>query len=84
MQQSLDDWISGLDGLDYIHGPATLRSDPAGERHQVTVGDQVHTAPEVYLNVGARASQPHIAGLDSVTRDDRGRAARTERATRPT
>ena len=67
MQQSLDDWISGLDGLDYIHGTAKLRSDPAGERHQVTVGDQVHTAPEVYLNVGARASQPHIAGLDSVS-----------------
>ena len=57
----------GLDGLDYIHGTAKLRSDPAGERHQVTVGDQVHTAPEVYLNVGARASQPRIAGLDSVT-----------------
>jgi pyruvate/2-oxoglutarate dehydrogenase complex dihydrolipoamide dehydrogenase (E3) component len=67
LQQSLDDWISGLDGLDYIHGAATLHSDPAGERHQVTVGDQVHSAPAVYLNVGARASQPHIAGLDSVT-----------------
>ena len=67
MQQSLDDWISGLDGLDYIHGTAKLQSDPAGERHQVTVGDQVHTAPEVYLNVGARASQPRIDGLDSVS-----------------
>ncbi|HSU34784.1 MAG TPA: mercuric reductase [Propionibacteriaceae bacterium] len=66
LQQSLDDWINGLEGLDYSHGTAKLRSDPAGEQHQVTVGDQVHTAPEVYLNVGARASLPRIAGLDSV------------------
>ena len=38
MQQSLEDWVNGLDGLDYIHGTAKLRSDPAGEQHQVTVG----------------------------------------------
>ena len=30
MQQSLDDWIAGLDGLDYLHGQAMLRADPAG------------------------------------------------------
>jgi pyruvate/2-oxoglutarate dehydrogenase complex dihydrolipoamide dehydrogenase (E3) component len=67
MQQSLDDWITTVDGLDYLHGTATLRADPEGHEHQVRVGDQVLTAPHVYLNIGARASRPGIEGLDSVT-----------------
>jgi pyruvate/2-oxoglutarate dehydrogenase complex dihydrolipoamide dehydrogenase (E3) component len=63
-------WMTGSaawTGSIYIHGTAKLRSDPAGDQHQVDRRDQVHTAPEVYLNVGARASQPRIAGLDSVS-----------------
>ena len=67
MQQSLDDWITTVDGLDYIHGTATLATDPDGGLHRVSVGDRVLTAPQVYLNVGARASRPDIEGLDSVT-----------------
>ncbi len=67
MQKSLDDWIASVDGLDYIMGTARLQTDPAGKQHQVTVDGQVLTAPEVYLNVGARASRPPIDGLDSVT-----------------
>ena len=67
MQKSLDDWIASVDGLDYIMGTARLQTDPAGKQHQVTVDGQVLTAPQVYLNVGARASRPPIDGLDSVT-----------------
>jgi pyruvate/2-oxoglutarate dehydrogenase complex dihydrolipoamide dehydrogenase (E3) component len=66
MQESLDDWIGGLDGLDYLHGRATLRADSAGEKHEVTLGDRQLVAPEVYLNVGCRAAMPPIPGLDSV------------------
>ncbi len=66
MQRSLDDWLTGLDGVDYRHGRATLRSDPDGERHVVRVGDDELTAPEVHLNVGGRASKPPIPGLDDV------------------
>jgi pyruvate/2-oxoglutarate dehydrogenase complex dihydrolipoamide dehydrogenase (E3) component len=67
MQRSLDDWIESVDQLDYIMGTAELRTDPEGKQHQVTVNDQVLTAPQVYLNVGARASRPPINGLDSVS-----------------
>jgi len=66
MQKSLDDWIESVDGLDYVMGTAQLRTDPGGQQHQVTVDGQVLTAPQVYLNVGARASRPPIDGLDSV------------------
>ena len=67
MQKSLDDWIASVDGLDYIRGTARLRTDPDGQQHEVTVNNQVLTAPQVYLNVGARASRPPIDGLDSIT-----------------
>ena len=67
LQESLDDWITSVDGLDYIKGTARLRTDPEGRQHEVTVDGQVLTAPQVYLNVGGRASRPSIDGLDSVT-----------------
>ena len=66
LQKSLDDWITSVDGLDYVHGTARLRTNRDGERHQVTVGDETLTAKEVYLNLGARASRPNIPGLDQV------------------
>ena len=66
MQRSLDEWIQSVDGLDYIMGTAELRTDPEGRQHEVAVNGRVLTAPEVYLNVGARASRPPIAGIDSV------------------
>jgi pyruvate/2-oxoglutarate dehydrogenase complex dihydrolipoamide dehydrogenase (E3) component len=66
MQRSLDEWIQSVDGLDYIMGTAELRTDPEGRQHEVAVNGQVLTAPEVYLNVGARASRPPIEGIDSV------------------
>ncbi|HZA03221.1 MAG TPA: mercuric reductase [Propionibacteriaceae bacterium] len=66
MQRSLDEWIASVDGLDYVMGTAQLRTDPDGRQHEVTVNGQVFTAPEIHLNVGARASRPPIDGLDSV------------------
>ena len=31
MQESLDDWIAGLDGLDYLHGRRFCAPIPAGK-----------------------------------------------------
>ena len=66
LQSSLDDWITSVDGMDYLQGTARLRTDPDGERHEVTTGDQLLTSDEVYLNLGGRASRPSIPGLDQV------------------
>ena len=67
LQHALDT----TDGLDYVHGRATLVGDPEGREHRVLVTDddgeeQELTAPEVYLNVGTRAAIPSIDGLDDV------------------
>ena len=67
MQDSLDSWLAGLDGLEQIHGTATLTTDPAGGRHVVRVDGRELSAPQVYLNVGGRASAPPIPGLDTVS-----------------
>jgi pyruvate/2-oxoglutarate dehydrogenase complex dihydrolipoamide dehydrogenase (E3) component len=66
MRDSLDDWLAGVDGLDLLHGTATVVTDPAGEQHQVAVDDRHLTAQELYLNLGARATRPALPGLETV------------------
>ncbi len=66
MRASLADWVDGTENLELIHGTATLQADPEGRRHRVQVDGRSLTAPEVYLNVGGRASAPPIPGLDGV------------------
>jgi pyruvate/2-oxoglutarate dehydrogenase complex dihydrolipoamide dehydrogenase (E3) component len=66
LRRSVRAAVDGVENLDYLEGAAQFRADPAGRRHEVTVGEQTHTAAEVYLNVGARAAVPPIEGLDTV------------------
>jgi pyruvate/2-oxoglutarate dehydrogenase complex dihydrolipoamide dehydrogenase (E3) component len=70
MRASLQHALDTTDGLDYVHGRATLVGDPAGREHRVLVtsdeGEQELSAPEVFLNVGTRAAIPSIDGLDDV------------------
>jgi pyruvate/2-oxoglutarate dehydrogenase complex dihydrolipoamide dehydrogenase (E3) component len=65
MRQDVIDYLEGMDGTDLIYGQATLRTGADG-RHEVTVNGDTHTAPAVYLNLGARASVPPLEGIDSV------------------
>ena len=70
MRASLQHALDTTDGLDYVHGRATLVGDPAGREHRVLVttdaGEQELTTAEVFLNVGTRAAIPSIDGLDDV------------------
>ena len=66
---SLQHAFDTTDGLDYVHGTATLVGDPAGKEHRVLVttddgGQQELTTSDVFLNVGTRASVPSLDGLD--------------------
>lgn len=62
----LADYIEGVEGLELVHGQATLTTDPTGAEHVVTVDGRRLTSSQVYLNVGARASIPPMPGLDTV------------------
>jgi len=66
-RQSLSDYITGMDGVELIYGQATLVTDPDGEQHAVTVGGRELSTPQVYLNLGARATVPHLPGIDSIS-----------------
>ena len=62
----LQDYIEGVEGVELVHGRATLTTDPTGAEHVVTVDGRRLTSSQVYLNVGARASVPPMPGLDTV------------------
>jgi pyruvate/2-oxoglutarate dehydrogenase complex dihydrolipoamide dehydrogenase (E3) component len=66
LRDSLDDWLASVNGLDRFHGTATVITDPAGQQHRVSVDDQQLTAQQLYLNLGARATNPPIPGLETV------------------
>lgn len=66
MRDGLHDWLVGIDGLDLDSRTATLVGDPAGQAHQVRIGDDTHTTGKVYLDIGGRAAVPRIEGLDTI------------------
>lgn len=64
--RGLADYLDGVDGLELVHGQATLVTDPDGGDHVVTVDGRRLVSRQVYLDVGARASAPPLPGLDGV------------------
>ncbi|MGV8833542.1 MAG: FAD-containing oxidoreductase [Devosia sp.] len=60
--QSLTEWIGGIDTLDYIQGEASFVSPT-----QIRVGDRTISAPQIFINTGARAAVPDWPGLDTIS-----------------
>jgi pyruvate/2-oxoglutarate dehydrogenase complex dihydrolipoamide dehydrogenase (E3) component len=56
-----ESWLKGMSNCTVYEGHARFAS-----ASEVTVGDDRLTAPRIFVNVGARASVPPIAGLDQV------------------
>lgn len=65
MRDGLLQWLESLSTLELLHGTATLTGSTTGD-HRVVVGSRELSAPEVYLDLGARAVVPPIPGLDQV------------------
>ncbi|MFC7675861.1 FAD-containing oxidoreductase [Mycolicibacterium sp. GCM10028919] len=60
-RSGLESWLDGMDGCTLIRGHARFEGP-----HTIRVGDEVLTAPKIFLNVGGRATVPPIPGLDDV------------------
>ncbi|WP_240232110.1 FAD-containing oxidoreductase [Devosia lacusdianchii] len=58
--QSLSDWLGGMPTLEYIKGSGSFVSADT-----VEVGGRRLTAPQIFINAGARASIPDWPGLSS-------------------
>ncbi len=55
------------DGLRHMAGCTVLRGHAAFESpRQVRVGDNVLSAPRIFINVGGRASVPHMPGVGEI------------------
>ena len=57
----VESWLEGTRGCTVFRGHARFTAD-----HEVAVGDQVLSAPEIYINVGGRAAVPGLPGLDAL------------------
>lgn len=54
-------WLDGMDGCTVIEGHAHFES-----AQTLRVGDELLTAPQIFLNVGGRAAVPDMPGLHDV------------------
>ncbi|MGI2030925.1 FAD-containing oxidoreductase [Rhizobium panacihumi] len=54
-------WLRGMERCTFIEGHARLEN-----ANTVRIGDQVITAPKIFLNVGGRATIPNFPGIDEV------------------
>jgi pyruvate/2-oxoglutarate dehydrogenase complex dihydrolipoamide dehydrogenase (E3) component len=59
--QSLTEWLGSLPSLEYVTGEGSFVS-PA----EIKVGQRILTAPQIFINTGAKASIPPWPGLSSV------------------
>jgi pyruvate/2-oxoglutarate dehydrogenase complex dihydrolipoamide dehydrogenase (E3) component len=60
-RRGVETWLKGMKGCTVIEGHARFES-----ANTVRVGDQVLTAPRIFLNVGGRANAPDMPGLDQI------------------
>ena len=60
-RRSLEDWLAGLDKVALIRGHACFEGPD-----RVRVGEDVLTAPKIFINVGGRANVPDMPGVGEV------------------
>ncbi|TCS10510.1 FAD-containing oxidoreductase [Caulobacter sp. BK020] len=59
---NLEKWLGGMKGCTVFRGHARFEDADA-----VRVGDNLLTAPKIFLNVGGRANAPDMPGLDQIS-----------------
>ena len=64
-RDGLEDWLRHLPGCTVLRGQAAFESPT-----QVRVGDNVLSAPRIFINVGGRASVPDMPGVGTVPHVD--------------
>src|SRR3546814_2708257 len=62
-RRGVRDWLDGMEGCTVIEGHARFE-----DGNTLRVGDELMSAPQVFLNVGGRAAVPEMPGLDAIDR----------------
>jgi pyruvate/2-oxoglutarate dehydrogenase complex dihydrolipoamide dehydrogenase (E3) component len=58
---NVENWVKGMKGVTAFRDHAQFESST-----EVRVGDQLLTAPKIFLNVGGRAIVPNMPGVDQI------------------
>ncbi|RJF90223.1 FAD-containing oxidoreductase [Sphingomonas cavernae] len=58
---NVEKWLRGMDGLTVIEGHARFESADT-----IRVGEELLTAPRIFLNVGGRANVPDMPGIGEI------------------
>jgi pyruvate/2-oxoglutarate dehydrogenase complex dihydrolipoamide dehydrogenase (E3) component len=58
---NVENWVKGMAGCTAYVGHARFESP-----HEVRVGEELLTAPKIFINVGGRATIPNMPGVDQV------------------
>lgn len=61
-RNGVESWLRGMDNCTVINGHARFESADT-----IRVGDELLTAPRIFLNVGGRAVVPDMPGINDVT-----------------
>ncbi|RFZ87277.1 FAD-containing oxidoreductase [Shinella sp. WSJ-2] len=56
-----EDWLESMEGLTFIRGHARIESPT-----EIRIGDDLLSAPQIFLNVGGRAVVPDFPGVEEV------------------
>ncbi|MBO9630118.1 MAG: FAD-containing oxidoreductase [Shinella sp.] len=56
-----EDWLESMEGLTFIRGHARFESPT-----EIRIGDDLLSAPQIFLNVGGRAVVPDFPGVEEV------------------
>ncbi|MBO9710716.1 MAG: FAD-containing oxidoreductase [Caulobacter sp.] len=60
-RSNIEKWLRGMKGCTVVQGHARFEGP-----NTLRVGDEVLTAPRIFLNVGGRANAPDMPGLDQI------------------
>jgi pyruvate/2-oxoglutarate dehydrogenase complex dihydrolipoamide dehydrogenase (E3) component len=60
-RQGNESWLDGMEHCELIRGHATFQ-----DRNVIRVDDELLTAPQIFLNVGSRATIPDFAGVGDI------------------
>lgn len=60
-RNGLEEWLRGMKNCTVFTGHARFESP-----HEIRVGEELMTAPEIFLNVGGRAAIPNMPGVKEV------------------
>lgn len=60
-RNNVESWLKGMDHCTVVQGHAKFTGP-----HEIAIGGDIYTAPQIFINTGGRANIPDMPGIDEV------------------